>query len=276
MIVRPRTGLVNPTLVASLALCVLALLALAGCAGTTNAQSASSLVRARPTTPPETYTLQQNGAVTALRDALDKLAIRLADPHYFDDTWKSDAVNFATIVELGYRELEGLTPPDANREQHAQLVQAVQDCQTLTVYVFQGINNLDKGPFDEVKQRVDLCRDKLRVATDAPGSIEAQKQPANVEAARREISVTTKRDANLRGGPGTAYEVVGAARTWDKFTVVGRTAKGDWLQVNGDRARGWWIAAFLVEADGDLQAAPVITPSAPPPVQQVVISTPTP
>lgn len=203
------------------------------------------------------------GAVGAMTEALDRLAALLDNPHYLDDAWKSEAVNLATLVELGYRQLEGLSPPGQAQEKHAAAVRAVQDCQTLTVYVFQGINNLDKGPFDEVKQRVAFCRDRLRVATGAPGSIEEQSQPVSIEAARQEVHVRAKRDANLRAGPGTTYPVVGIALQDEGFTVVGRNTKGDWLRVSGSKTRDAWIALFLVEPDGDLAPVPVVTPAAP-------------
>lgn len=233
------------------------LFALAGCAGAINAESVTTIVQTRPTTPPDTYALQMAGSVHALQGALDKLSLLLAEPHYFDDAWKSEAVNLATLVELGYRQLEGLAPPEAEQRQHAEAVQALQDCETLTVYVFQGINNLDKGPFDEVKERVNFCRTKLDVATRAPGSVESQSQPVSLEAARHEVQVRVKRDANLRGGPGTTYPRVATAAPGDTFIVTGRTAKGDWLQITNDRVKTAWIAAFLVEVDGDPGSVPV-------------------
>jgi hypothetical protein len=260
----------------SIAAGLLIVLALAGCAGSTNAQTSSSLVRARPTTPPETYVLQFDGAVQSLAAALDRLAALFAAPHYLADTWKADAVNQATLVELGYRQVEGLTPPLPEQDQHASVVAAIQECQTLTVYVFQGINNLDRGPFDEAKKRVDFCRNKLRLATNAPGSLDEQSQPASVEPAQQEVRVTVKRGANLRGGPGTNYPVVGGAREGDEFTVTGRTEKSDWLQIAGPRGNRVWIAAFLVEAPGDLGKVPVVAPPvAPtPPAANAVVAPP--
>lgn len=236
---------------------LLIVFALAGCAGATHAESASSILRARPTTPPDAYTLRADGAVAVMREALDKLAALLASPRYMDDMWKSEAVNLATQVERDYRQLDGLTPPTDKEAQHVAIIGAVQECQTLTVYVFQGINNLDKGPFDQVRQRVEACRSKLRAATAPPGSIEEPSPPAVVQAPAREIRAQANRDANLRSGPGTNYAVAATARNGDTFTVVGRTARGDWLRVTSARVADAWIAAFLVQADGDLASVPV-------------------
>ena len=230
---------------------------LAGCAGASQAESATSLVRARPTTSPNTYALQMAGAMYALRESLDQLSALLAEPRYLDDAWRSQAINLATLTELGYRQIEGLSPPADEQAQHAETVRAAEACQSLTAYVLQGINNLDKGPFDEVKERVDFCRSKLDAAARAPGSAESQRQPVSLEAARQSVHVRVKRDANLRSGPGTSYPRVATAAPGDTFTAIGRTGGGDWLEISNDKIKNAWIAVFLLEVDGDLTAIPV-------------------
>lgn len=61
-------------------------------------------------------------------------------------------------------------------------------------------------------------------------------------------TATVLRNANLRGGPGTTFAVVGGVAQDDTVTVVGCNAACDWYEL----ADGTWIAAFLVE----LAAAP--------------------
>jgi hypothetical protein len=56
-------------------------------------------------------------------------------------------------------------------------------------------------------------------------------------------SATANRNANLRGGPGTTFPVVGSVRTGQVLTIAGQNAAGDWYQLEG----GQWIAAFLVD-----------------------------
>ena len=56
------------------------------------------------------------------------------------------------------------------------------------------------------------------------------------------VRATVIRSANLRGGPGVTYPVVGSATPGQVLEVVGRTETGDWVQL----ASGFWIAAFLV------------------------------
>jgi len=74
-------------------------------------------------------------------------------------------------------------------------------------------------------------------------------------------------NANLRGGPGTGYPVVGGVKEGDALEVTARNAAGDWLRL----ASGAWIAAFLVDdapaaatlpVASDIPALP--TPSAAP------------
>lgn len=64
-------------------------------------------------------------------------------------------------------------------------------------------------------------------------------------------------NANLRGGPGTGYPVVGGVKAGDALDVKARNQAGDWLQL----ASGAWIAAFLVDdAPANLPIASEIPP----------------
>jgi len=77
------------------------------------------------------------------------------------------------------------------------------------------------------------------------------------------------RSANLRGGPGTSYAVVGGVSAGQALSIVSKSAAGDWYQLSN----GQWIAAFLVDnAPTELTTVDVPTPA---PVQ-VDAPTPTP
>ncbi|MCB0186372.1 MAG: SH3 domain-containing protein [Caldilineaceae bacterium] len=65
--------------------------------------------------------------------------------------------------------------------------------------------------------------------------------PTHAQSARGPATVL--RNANLRGGPGTTYTVVGGVTQGDSVTVVGCNAACDWYEL----ADGSWIAAFLVD-----------------------------
>ena len=66
---------------------------------------------------------------------------------------------------------------------------------------------------------------------------------------------------NLRSGPGTNFDRVGAATKGQALEIVGQSENGDWLQL----ATGEWIAAFLVRnAPQDLPIVPAVDVEAPP------------
>jgi len=77
-------------------------------------------------------------------------------------------------------------------------------------------------------------------------------------------AVVANSNANLRGGPGTGYPIIGGVKEGDALEVTARNQAGDWLQLAG----GAWIAAFLVDnapATADLPLAtetpPLPTPA---------------
>lgn len=124
--------------------------------------------------------------------------------------------------------------------------------------------------------------DALTVDTQAPGvevvsvtAVEATSTPTTAPTA------TANRNANLRGGPGTSYPVVGSVRTGQALAIVGRNGAGDWLQLTD----GEWIAAFLVNnappdiqsvpAQSTDQAPPAATPTPPPPPTATPVPAPT-
>lgn len=121
---------------------------------------------------------------------------------------------------------------------------------------------------------------QLVVPEDAPLAVEqtpeatleasfeaAAGAPATAAAAEATAATTTalvpkaNRGANLRGGPGTNYPVVGGVTTGEELEIVAQNADGSWFKL----ADGAWIAAFLVnDAPTDLpvaEAPPVPTPA---------------
>lgn len=68
------------------------------------------------------------------------------------------------------------------------------------------------------------------------------------------VSVTPEDDpVNVRGGPGTQYEVVGRLGNTDTAAVIGRNAAGDWLQIQQG-----WVNAEVVLITGDIGTLPVL------------------
>lgn len=79
-----------------------------------------------------------------------------------------------------------------------------------------------------------------------------------------EALAQANRGANLRGGPGTNYPVVGGVRAGDELPIVGQNDEGSWYKL----AEGQWIAAFLVDnapTGLPIAAAPPVPTPAPQP-----------
>lgn len=75
------------------------------------------------------------------------------------------------------------------------------------------------------------------------------------------VEATAAGRANLRGGPGTQYGVVGGLAAGQSLALVGRNAAGDWLLLAGGGVERW-VFADLVRPAGDAAALPVVEPGA--------------
>jgi uncharacterized protein YraI len=65
--------------------------------------------------------------------------------------------------------------------------------------------------------------------------------------------------ANLRSGPGTAYDRLGILATGDVVSIVGRTGDGSWLKVEVDQSgQSGWILARLVETPESMETLPIL------------------
>jgi hypothetical protein len=83
--------------------------------------------------------------------------------------------------------------------------------------------------------------------------------------------LTTNDVVNVRGGPGTNYNLVGSAQLGTKFRVTGKSPDGAWWQIDYNGQPGW-IFGQLVTATGaeavavaaNIPAAPTAAPAPPP------------
>ena len=93
--------------------------------------------------------------------------------------------------------------------------------------------------------------------TLAPGLPAANAQTAQPQA-------TIVADAlNVRGGPGTAYAVVGQAKAGQTYPITGKSADGKWLVINLGGKQGWVLGQY-VKASGALDGLAVVkAPAAP-------------
>ena len=75
--------------------------------------------------------------------------------------------------------------------------------------------------------------------TLAPGLPAANAQTAQPQA-------TIVADAlNVRGGPGTAYAVVGQVKAGQSYPITGKSADGKWLVVDLGGKQGWVLGQYV-------------------------------
>lgn len=77
---------------------------------------------------------------------------------------------------------------------------------------------------------------------------------------------------NVRGGPGTTYNVVGSASAGERFEVIGRNPAGDWWQIDFRGQVGWVFNQLVTPANTgavavaqNIPPAPVAPTPVPPP-----------
>ncbi len=101
----------------------------------------------------------------------------------------------------------------------------------------------------------------------ATTAVEAAAAPAESAAApvADYANVSASQIVNLRGGPGTNYDVVGQLNPSTPYRILGKNEAGDWWQVDKGNGEAAWIIGQLVSAAGDTQSIAVAAdiPAAP-------------
>lgn len=107
-------------------------------------------------------------------------------------------------------------------------------------------------------------------ATPEPPTATPEPEPATPQA-------VAGRNMNVRGGPGTAYPVIGSAASGDSFDITGKAPDGSWYQVCCfDEEQAGWLSASLVTVEGDAAAIEVAADIPEPPPTATPAPTPTP
>jgi uncharacterized protein YraI len=107
--------------------------------------------------------------------------------------------------------------------------------------------------------------------TPAPAQ-EVAATPTPAPAAAEVVANTTM---NVRGGPGTNYNIVGAANQGQRYPVIGKSPDGTWWQINYNGQPGW-VFGELVTAQNTQAVAVAANIPQPPPPTATPIPQPTP
>lgn len=92
--------------------------------------------------------------------------------------------------------------------------------------------------------------------------------------------VVISQQINVRGGPGTNYNIIGGAQPGQRFPVTGKNQAGDWWQINYNGQAGW-VFGQLVTTQNVEQVAlaqnipPAPTAAPPPPATNTPVPQPT-
>ena len=83
-------------------------------------------------------------------------------------------------------------------------------------------------------------------------------------------AVVNTQNANLRAGPGTAYETLGSYPQGTALAVTGKNAAGAWLQVQAPDGKAGWMASSLLTVNTNLGSVAVAAaPPTPTPIVRV-------
>lgn len=92
--------------------------------------------------------------------------------------------------------------------------------------------------------------------------------------------VTLTQIVNVRGGPGTNYNVLGAGNPGQVFPVTGKSPAGDWWQINFNGQSGWVFGQLVTPLNTESVAVaanipPAPTAPPPPPATNTPVPQPT-
>lgn len=111
---------------------------------------------------------------------------------------------------------------------------------------------------------------EVAAPTDTPPPAEPTATPTP-EAA---IAVANQ-GMNVRGGPGTNYQIIGGAQAGDQFVIRGKDNSGAWWQVDYNGRDGWLFAQLVNVSNTDGVAVAQNIPPPPPPTNTPVPPPPT-
>ena len=82
---------------------------------------------------------------------------------------------------------------------------------------------------------------------------------------------------NVRGGPGTNYNVIGTASPGQQFRITGKNpGLGDWWQIDYSGRTGWVFGQLVTATNAETVQVALVIPAPPPPTATPIPPTPVP
>ncbi len=106
-----------------------------------------------------------------------------------------------------------------------------------------------------------------QVSTQTPSQPAATPVPAAATATPQSATVTIGNVLmNVRGGPGTNYNVIGTAAPGQQFRITGKNpGLGDWWQIDFGGQTGWVFGQLVTATNADTVQVALVIPAPPPP-----------
>ncbi len=195
-----------------------------------------------------------------------------------DSEWRMNTIIGLALYKHAALSTYELTPPAKFKNIHVVLLTIADEAVAAVDDLAYGMDNIDTLSMksgsthvikvgtlmSEVTGLVQTFINEEAKTTIAPTQIPTVAlTPTPIVTTRSEVTTTDSsngiinRSANLRGGPGTNYAIVGSAKAGDNVEIIGQNSDGSWLKVAGDK----WIAAFLVNQGESSLPTVAITPA---------------
>lgn len=117
-----------------------------------------------------------------------------------------------------------------------------------------------------------------QVSTQTPSQPAATPVPPAATATPEAPTVTIGNVLmNVRGGPGTNYNVIGTAAPGLQFRITGKNpGLGDWWQIDYNGQTGWVFSQLVTATNAETVQVALVIPAPPPPTATPVPPTPVP
>jgi hypothetical protein len=102
-------------------------------------------------------------------------------------------------------------------------------------------------------------------AVQPPAEQPPAPEPTPTETPVLAAEVIINANMNVRGGPGTNYNIVGAASQGQRFPVTGRNNDSSWWQINFNGQAGWVFSQLVTAQNTQAVAIAANIPAPPPP-----------